>query len=123
MEININENFRHRIDNLLPKLPDPKPIEGTECLLNYCSIKGYENNLKANAEVARTGSVPGASSEYVASMIRDPSIDSRLKQDLDRNSASFVTYQMMQKFRENLPAFKCRSEILSLIEKNQVLQN
>ncbi|XP_019627907.1 PREDICTED: ATP-dependent RNA helicase DHX36-like [Branchiostoma belcheri] len=52
---------------------------------------------------------------------RDEALDERLKVELDQTRSNNNQYRRMQEFREKLPSYNMRQELLQLIHKNQVV--
>ncbi|CAH1239477.1 DHX36 [Branchiostoma lanceolatum] len=52
---------------------------------------------------------------------RDEQLDSRLQVELDQTRSSNKQYRRMQEFREKLPSYNMRQELLQLVHKNQVV--
>lgn len=80
-------------------------------------MRRYRQNLFYNA-LAADGSVIMLESNEELSRI--PALDLSLKEDLEIKQQS-QKFQKMMSFREKLPAFQHKDELLDLISKNQVI--
>lgn len=103
-----------KIQELIRELEAKEPAMKSE---ESAFMRRYRQNLFDNA-LAADGSVIMAESNEELSRIA--ALDLSLKEDLEIKQQS-QKYKKMISFREKLPAFQHRDELLNLIAKNQVI--
>ena len=81
-------------------------------------MKNYLQNVEANRNTGLTEETGENDDRYA--MLQDLSIDDKLKKSfLDQQGDK--RYSEMQKFRQNLPSYAMRTELLEMIAENQVV--